>query len=354
MWWASTSGDEVAAPGGAQIAQHLVVDREERRGGAVLGRHVGERRAVGQRQRREAVAAELDETADDAVLAQQLRERQHEVGGRHALAQRAGHAHPDDRGRTELERLAEHDRLGLDAADAEAEHAEPVDHRRVRVRADQRVGHGDAVADRHDAAQVLEVDLVDDAHARRHDAERPERALGPAQQEVALAVALVLALDVVRVGLQRAGLVDLHRVVDHEVARHQRVDAVRIASGARHRGAHGGEIDDCGDAGEVLQQHARREERHAHARTRRLRPGRQREHVLLAHVQPAGIAQQPLEQDPHRVGQPLRIGGTGLIEPVDAEEIGRARQARTGAEEVAGHWQDSIAARPARAAASAK
>ena len=39
-------------------------------------------------------------------------------------------------------RLAEHRRLGLDAADAPAEHAEAVDHRRVRVGADERVGVG--------------------------------------------------------------------------------------------------------------------------------------------------------------------------------------------------------------------
>ena len=40
------------------------------------------------------------------------------------------------------DRLAEHRRLGLDAADAPAEHAEAVDHRRVRVGADQRVRIG--------------------------------------------------------------------------------------------------------------------------------------------------------------------------------------------------------------------
>ena len=345
---------EVAAPGGAQVAQHLVVDREERGGRAVLGRHVGERRAVGQRERREAVAAELDEAADDAVAAQQLGQREHEVGRGHALAQRAGHAHADDRGRAELERLAEHDRLGLDAADAEAEHAEPVDHRRVRVGADERVGHGDAVADRHDAAEVLEVDLVHDAHARRHDAEGAERALGPAQQQVALAVALVLALDVVRVGLQRAGLVDLHRVVDHEVARARadrrgpdrgpaRAIAARIAARSTTAGT---PVKSCSST------------RAGKNGTRmpgagRLRPGREREHVLLAHVQPAGVAQQALEQDPHGVRQPLRVGCTGLVEPVDAEEIGRAREARAGAEEVACHCQDSIAARMSALAESA-
>ena len=38
------------APGHAQVGQGFVIDREERRGRAVLGRHVGDRRPVGQRQ----------------------------------------------------------------------------------------------------------------------------------------------------------------------------------------------------------------------------------------------------------------------------------------------------------------
>jgi hypothetical protein len=44
--------------------------------------------------------------------------------------------------------------------------------------------------------EELEVDLVDDAGPGRHDAQVAERGLGPAQELVALAVALVLALDV--------------------------------------------------------------------------------------------------------------------------------------------------------------
>ena len=53
-------------------------------------------------------------------------------------------------------------------------YAETVDHGRVRVRADHRVrvGQRAVLLDvENDAAQVLEVDLVDDAGIRRHDAE---------------------------------------------------------------------------------------------------------------------------------------------------------------------------------------
>ena len=42
--------------------------------------------------------------------------------------------------RQEINRLAQHPRLRLDAAHAPADDAQPVDHRRVGIRADQRIG----------------------------------------------------------------------------------------------------------------------------------------------------------------------------------------------------------------------
>ena len=144
----------------------------------------------------EAVPEVLDELPDDAGLAQDLRDGEDEVGRGRALRQRAREPEADDLRDEHRDRLAEHRRLGLDAADAPAEHAEPVDHRRVRVGADERVGERDAVALVDDAREVLEVDLVDDARARRDDLEVVERALAPAQERVALAVALELELGV--------------------------------------------------------------------------------------------------------------------------------------------------------------
>ena len=79
---------------------------------------------------------------------------------------------------------------------------------------------------------------MDDPGSGRHDPQVPERGLRPAQQLVALAVALVLALDVER---ERAGCaepVDLDRVVDDEVGRHERVDVRRIAAEVGHGVAH--------------------------------------------------------------------------------------------------------------------
>ena len=106
----------------------------------------------------------------------------------------------------------------------------------------------------------------------RHDAEVVESGLAPAQEGVALAVARELELGV---ALERQPLgehVDLDRVVDHQLDRHERVDPRRIAAQVVHGVAHRGEVDDRGDAGEVLHQHARRACRRSRRRARRRRP----------------------------------------------------------------------------------
>ena len=95
-----------------------------------------------------------------------------------------------------------------------------------------------------DRGQELEVDLVDDAGPGRHDAQVAERGLGPAQQLVALAVALVLALDVEGERAGRPEPVDLDGVVDDEVGRDERVDLRRVAAEVGHRVAHDRQVDD--------------------------------------------------------------------------------------------------------------
>ena len=227
--------DLLLRPAGAlEVLDGLVVDREEAHGRAVLRGHVGHGGAVGHGQAGHALAEELDELADHLLLAQDLGDGKHQVGRGDAFAQPPGELEADDVGRQEVDRLAEHRRLGLDAADAPADHADAVDHGGVAVGADQRI----RVVDRQpalrrlgleDAArQVLEVDLVDDAEARRHDAEGVERLHAPLHELVALDVAFELQLHVQVERLLRAEVVDHHRVVDDQVDRHQRLDRLRV------------------------------------------------------------------------------------------------------------------------------
>ena len=108
------------AAGETQVRQRLIVDREHRNGRAVLGRHVADRRAVGDRQIGESRTVELDELPDHALLAQHLRDLQNQVGGGDAFAQLAGELEPNDLRNQHRHRLAEHGRLGLDTTDAQA------------------------------------------------------------------------------------------------------------------------------------------------------------------------------------------------------------------------------------------
>ncbi len=197
--------------------------------------------------------------------AQQLADDEHQVGGGAALRQRPMESHADHLGQGLIERLAQQDRLGLDAAHAVAQDAQAADHGGVRVGAYQRVGEGHGLAlgilaQADHVTQELQVHLVDDAGARRHDAEIAQRRLCPAQQLVALTVALVLALDVEGERLRGAEAIDLHAVVDDEAGRHQWVDACGVATQLGHGIAHGRQVDHGRYAGEVLQQHASRHE----------------------------------------------------------------------------------------------
>src|SRR2546430_16401619 len=89
-----------------------------------------------------------------------------------------------------------------------------------------------------------------DAGIGWHDGEVAERRLPPAQERVALAVAREFDGGV---GGERTGsavLVDLHRMVDHQLRRAQRVDALGVTAQAHDGIAHGREVHHTRHAGE--------------------------------------------------------------------------------------------------------
>ncbi len=304
-----------------------MIDREDRNRRAVFGAHVAQRRAVGNGQGAEPVAEELDELADDAVLPEHFGDGEHEVGGRRPFRHRAGQPEPEHLRNQHRARLTEHRSLGFDTAHAPPDHAEAIDHRGVRVGADQRVGIGqldavDILRD-HDAGEVLDVDLVDDAGIRRDDFEIVERALSPAQEGIALAVARELELGVEREGVRTAEVVHLHRVVDDELDRLQRIHTNGISAERDHGIAHGREIDHARHAGKVLEQHTRRHERNLFVGTERRIPLRHGANVVGFHERVVLAAQQILEQDLHRVRQTRDARESSLFERGQAVNIER-------------------------------
>ncbi len=146
-----------------------------------------------------------------------------------------------------------------------------------------------------------------DARPRRDHPQVAEFALSPTQQRVALAVALHLPFHIQAAGLRHPGVVDLHRVIDHQVHRDARVDDGRISSGPRHRGAERGEVHDAGHSGEVLQQHARRHEGELRTLGSRGVPGEEGQHVPLVHEAASAVAQAILQQHPDGIRQPFQV-----------------------------------------------
>ncbi|CAB4918241.1 unannotated protein [freshwater metagenome] len=148
---------------------------------------------------------------------QHLGDREHEIGGRGALWQLTAELEADDPRDEHRNRLAEHRGLGFDAAHAPAQHSQAVHHGGVRIGADNGVGVGLSAAGHDDASEVLDVHLMDDARAGRHDLELLECALAPAQELVTLTVAFVLELDVALLGIGGTEEVRDDGVVDDEL-----------------------------------------------------------------------------------------------------------------------------------------
>ena len=143
-----------------------------------------------------------------------MRDGQHQVGGGNAFFELTAEFETHHFRDQHRHRLAEHRRFRFDTAHAPAQYAKAVNHGGVRVGPHQRIGEGVRAAvfflgpDR--AAQVLQVDLMADAGARRYDAEIVKSTLAPAQKRITFAVALHLDINVLFKGTGAGEFIDHH------------------------------------------------------------------------------------------------------------------------------------------------
>ena len=249
-----------------QVVDGLLVDREDRAGGAELRRHVADGGAVSQRDFLHAVAVELHKLLHDAVLTKHFGDGEHHIGCGHPSRDLARELEAHNARNEHRDRLAQHRGLSLNATDTPAEDAEAVFHRGVGVGADAGVRVCETLVVEDNAGEVFDVDLVHDAGSRRHNAEVGEVLRTPAQELVALLVALVLDLDVFVDSVLGTKRLDDHGVVDDHLGRVQRVDLVRVAAQGAHGLTHGCKIHNTRHAGEVLHEDAGRGELNLHAR----------------------------------------------------------------------------------------
>ncbi len=243
----------VLAAGQAQIVDGLLINREHRGGGAILGRHVRNGGAVAQRQAGGAFTVELQVGAHDFFLAQEFGQGQHDIGGGDARLRAASKFHANDVGQAHPGGAAQHDVLGFQAAHADSDHAQRIHVRGVAVGADQRVGEGHAVLRVDDGGHTLQVDLVHDPVARRHDFDVAEGLLGPVNEMEAVFVAAVFHGAVLGEGIGVvAAIFHGQRVVDDQLHRHYRIDLGGIAALVGDGVAQAGQVHQRGLAQDVV------------------------------------------------------------------------------------------------------
>ena len=138
------------------------------------------------------------------------------------------------------------------------------------------------------------------------------------QEDVALFVALELELGVDQERGLRAVLVHLDRVVDDEIDRLERIDALRIAAQRRDGVAHRGEIDDGGDAGEILQQYASGSERDLFFAAAAHVPFGERKDVVVLDERVVLVSQEVLQQDLETERQTTGVAAGRLVEGGEA------------------------------------
>ena len=159
-------------------------------------------------------------------------------------------------------------------------------------------GKINAVAFKHAFCQILEIHLVNDADARRDDAKSVKRLSSPFQKSISLFVAAKLHLHVSLIGGFAAGVIDLDRMVDHQIDRHERLDDARILPDPLHRRTHRRKVDKQRHARKILQDDPRTTKGISPLRSSPRLPRGKRSDIRFADLLPAiKIPQNRFEND---------------------------------------------------------
>ena len=250
------------------------------------------------------VAEHFHKGVDHAGISEQLGDVQHQVRCGNALRRDAGQAQSDDARRGHQRALTQHRGLRLDSANAPAKHAQPTDHRRVAIGAEQGVR-----ARQRDPARFLQpdhgrkpfqIELMHDAAARRNQPDVGESPGAPFQEFESLSIALDLDLLIERHGVGTAAMYGNQGVIADEVDRNARIDLPRIVAGSRHGIAQRRQIGHQRRAGKILQQQARR------LKIQTAAPRAFGESGKIERSRVVGLTQRAFEQDFQRQRQPAR------------------------------------------------
>jgi len=196
----------------------------------------------------DALAVELDELADHAVLAQHLGDGEHYIGGGNAWSAFAGQFEPDHPRNQHRHRLAEHRGLRLDAADPPAQDSETVPWWCANPVPTQVSGYATPSRSITTLARYSMLTWCTMPVPGGTTLKSSERTLAPAQgtgsAHRCVRIRSRRALESVR----RTEQIGDHRVIDDEIGWCKRIDLLGIAAEVADRLTHGGEVDDAGHA----------------------------------------------------------------------------------------------------------
>ena len=247
------------AAGQLEIIDGLLVDVEHRSGGTVLRAHVGNGRAVADRQAIRTCAEELDPGTDHTLLAQELGDRQDDVGGGNARLALASQLDTDDVGQAHHRRQTEHHGFRFQTANADGDHAQGIDVWGVRVGTHAGIREGHAAARLDHRAHLLQVNLVHDAVTGRNHVDVLERGLGPLDEVETVLVTTVFDGAVLGEGIRvEARSFHGQGVIDDQLGRHYRVDLGRISALLGNGITQAGQVDQRSLTEDVVADHARR------------------------------------------------------------------------------------------------
>jgi len=165
--------------------------------------------------------------------------------------------------------------------------------------------------------------------------------LAPAEEGVALDIALHFEFGIEGENVGGAEFVNLHGVVDDEFGGEERIDFFRVAAEGADGIAHGGEIHDGWNAGEILEEDAGGHEGDFFfgcAGGGGGVPGGEGADIVGMNELAVFVAEEIFEQDFEREGEPGDVAdGRALdgCEAVDIEGVGANAEGGAGAEGIA-------------------
>ena len=291
----------------AQIIQSFFINWEETTRRPIFRRHIRNRRLIRQRQMIQPFTIKFHKFSNHAKLTQHLNNAQHKIRRRRPFLHLSGNLKSNHFRNKHRNRLPQHRGLGFNPANTPTKHRQPIHHRRMRVRPNQRIRINHPILFPHSLRDIFQIHLMANPRPRRHNAKILKRPLPPFQKLVTLAIALELPLHIRLKRLRRPKFIHHHRMVNHQINRHNRINLLRIAPKALHRLPHRRQIHHGRHTRKILHQHTGRAIRNLMARTLFLLPIRQRLNILSRHRTPIFKPQQILQKHLQSVRKPRNI-----------------------------------------------